>query len=110
VVKFALDLIAQFRKTTMFKKMLVAALVAITAWTISAVPAQAGVRLCFGIGLPIFVAPPPPRPIYVAPAPVYVQPAPIYVQRAAPVYVQPGPAPVYVQPAPAPVYVQPAPR
>jgi hypothetical protein len=82
----------------MFKKLLLAALI---GWTLSASYAQAGVRISFGIGLPIFV-PPPPRPIYVAPAPVYVVPAsaPVYV-RPAPVYVQPAPA--YVQPAPVPV-------
>ena len=82
----------------MFKKMMFAALIGLT---LSATYAQAGVRISFGIGIPIFA--PPPRPVYVAPAPVYVMPAP------APVYVRPAPAPVYVQPSPAPVYVQPAP-
>ncbi len=83
----------------MFKKLILAALVGLT---LSATYAQAGVRISFGIGIPLFVPiAPPPRPVYVMPAPVYVVPAP------APVYVRP--APVYVQPSPAPVYV-PAPR
>ena len=85
----------------MFKKMMLAALIGLT---LSATHAQAGVRISFGIGLPIFVPfYPPPRPVYVVPAPVYVVPASV------PVYVQPAPRPVYVQPSPAPVYVQPTP-
>jgi hypothetical protein len=83
----------------MFKKMMLAALLGLT---LSATHAQAGVRISFGIGIPLFVPiAPPPRPVYVAPAPVYVVPAPVYVR--------PAPAPVYIQPSPAPVYV-PAPR
>ena len=87
----------------MLKKLMLAALVGVT---LSATYAQAGVRISFGIGLPIFA--PPPRPVYVAPAPVYFVPPPVYYPstRAA-IYVPP--APVYVQPSPAPVYVQPAP-
>jgi hypothetical protein len=82
----------------MFKKLMLTALIGLT---LAATGAQAGVRLSIGIGIPLFV-PPPPRPVYVASAPVYVVPAP------APVYVQPAPRPVYVQPGPAPAYVQPS--
>jgi hypothetical protein len=89
------------RGFTVLKKLMLAALLGLT---LSATYAQAGVRISFGIGIPLFVPfAPPPRPVYVAPAPVYVVPGP------APVYVRPAPAPVYVQPSPAPVYV-PAPR
>jgi hypothetical protein len=84
-----------------FKKLMLAALLGLT---LSATYAQAGVRISFRIGIPLFVPiAPPPRPVYVAPGPVYVVPGP------APVYVRPAPAPVYVQPSPAPMYVQPAP-
>jgi hypothetical protein len=84
----------------MFKKMMSAALVVLA---LTATYAEAGVRISFGIGIPIFA--PPPRPIYVVPAPVYVAPAPMYAP--APIYVRPAPTPVYLQPAP--VYDQPAP-
>jgi hypothetical protein len=90
----------------MVKKLMLAALVALT---LSAAHAEAGVRISFGIGLPIFA--PPPRPVYVLSAPVYVAPAPVPVYSRyapAPIYVRPAPAPVYVQPSPAPVYVQPS--
>jgi hypothetical protein len=90
----------------MFKKLMLAVLVVLT---VSATCAQAGVRISFGIGLPI-IAPIPLRPVYVAPAPVYVvpAPAPVYPVYAPPrIYVGPAPAPVYVQPSPAPVSVQP---
>lgn len=85
----------------MFKKMVLAALVGLA---LTATYADAGVRISFGIGIPLFA--PLPRPVYFVPAPVYVAPAPMYAP--APVYVQPAPRPVYVQPAPA--YVQPAPN
>jgi hypothetical protein len=85
----------------MFKKMMLAALVGLA---LTATYAEAGVRISFGIGIPLF-APAPPRPVYVVPAPVYVAPAPMYAP--APIYVRPAPTPVYVQPAP--VYAQPAP-
>ena len=90
----------------MLKKLMLVTLVGLT---LSTTYAQAGVRISFGFGFPLF-APPPPRIVYVAPAPVYVvpAPAPVYV-RPAPVYVQPSPAAVYVQPSPAPVYA-PVPR
>jgi hypothetical protein len=83
----------------MFKKMMLVALVGLV---LTATYAEAGVRISFGINLPIFV--PPPRPVYVAPAALYVAPAPVYAPE--PIYVQPSPRPVYVQPAP--VYGQPA--
>ena len=86
----------------MFKKMMLAALVGLA---LTATYAEAGGRISFGIGIPLFA--PPPRPVYVVPAPVYVAPAPMYAP--APIYVRPAPAPVYVQPSPAPVYGQPAP-
>src|SRR5262249_2934051 len=64
--------------------------------------AQAGVRLSFGIGVPIYR---PYHRVYVAPAPLYVRPAVVV-----PVYV--APAPVYYQPVQMaqPVYVAPAPQ
>ena len=86
----------------MLKKMMLAGLVGLA---LTATYAEAGVRISFGINLPLFA--PPPRPVYVVPAPIYVAPAPVY--GPAPIYVRPAPAPVYVQPSPAPVYGQPAP-
>jgi hypothetical protein len=84
-----------------FGKMLALAALVLAAWPLA--PAQAGVRLGFNIGIPLFWPAPPPRPavVYVAPPPVYVAPPP------APVYVVPAQQPVYA--APRPVYVQPAP-
>jgi hypothetical protein len=66
----------------------------ISAVTFGAMAAsQAGVRLGFGIGLPL-VAPAPV--VYQAPAPVYVAPAPVYVAPPVAYYAPPV---VYV-PAP----------
>jgi len=50
----------------------------------------------------VYVAQPPPPPVYVAPPPVYVAPPPVYMAPA-PVYV--APAPVYItRPAAGPYY------
>jgi hypothetical protein len=70
-------------------------LAALTALCVTSSFAQAGVRIGFGISLPL-VFNPCPRPVYVAPAPVYVMPAP------APYVVQPAPVVYQVAPVPAP--------
>ena len=91
----------------MFKKLMLATLLGLA---LTATYTEAGVRINFGISLPIFA--PPPRPVYVTSAPIYVvpAPAPVYARYApAPIYVRPSPAPVYVQPSAAPVCVQPSP-
>jgi hypothetical protein len=96
-----------------------AALATLAFSALVSTPAQAGVYVGVGVGVPgpyyrgyyrypgyyyprVYVAPPP---VVIAPPPVAVVPAPVYVQpRYVPGPVAPAPAPAPVVPAPAPGY------
>ena len=76
------------QKVLSMSRFLIASLIGLSALTASAA-AEAHVNFDIGIGVPAYVAAPPPAPVYYEPAPVYVAPRPVVVAPR-PVVVAPG--------------------